>query len=43
MPADISEYNIRTSWKGVGEIDIERAGYLHSTHEVLEEVLNNIN
>jgi len=32
-----------TSWRGVGEIDIERARYLLSTDEVLEEKLNKIN
>jgi hypothetical protein len=28
-----------TSWKRVGEIDIERAGYLLSTDKVIEEML----
>jgi hypothetical protein len=29
-----------SSWKNVGEIDLERARYLLNTHELVEEMLN---
>lgn len=42
FPMDVL-VNEWTSWRGVGEIDIERARYLLSTDKVIEEILNKIN
>lgn len=38
MPGE-SPVNDRASWKGIGEIDLERARFLLSTDELREEML----
>ncbi len=37
---DIEKIHDLSSWKSVGEIDLERARYLLSTDEMLEEMLS---